>query len=542
MPRYEHENFGSVQDHTFMKGIITSVDSENDTADVTVSGGSNGSGVPIFYHCDPDSEERSNGAIEGASSGFASDDEVIVMCTVDGSPVRIVGFVDGIKECIQTQYLWVASALGIWRSFVTIWDAANEKVAEIEWEGESIAFPYDAPFMLKDNPGLPPVLPPYVEVSGTEGTYEDDPLYLWVMSRPWSSDVPEEEHNGVAVLPMDDGLFFSPDIGGVVDPDYAAGCSAFCGEFAPADSCTYSNSDEIPSRGEFGSALGLVNTGSKSGSKACTLVRSPPVITEAATGETSEDIAYSYAVLEPATDDWSTVTDSIQDHTPFVAVVVNKRSGEVHSALRTSVEISSTDTSENEYVNSPGGGDGDGCSGYYLIDYSISYAFRFFTPLGELDPISLSGGHSWNCQDTYWPSASTGCAFGGGDWVETLSTPTWTGLEGILTDKNMYHCKYTDKTLFQIYYYSTGWQSYSASGFCQLGWTWTVPTTLVTGDPVTSFKATVGWYPDDDAEDEDPTGMTSHSGFEAAIQAMFDATLAVSDPKIIYNLTAKIFN
>jgi hypothetical protein len=99
MPRYSHENFGDVQDHLFMKGIITSVDSENDLADVTVAGGSNGSDVPIFYHCEDDAEERSNGAIEGAAVGFAEDDEVIVMCTVDGSPVRIIGFVDGIKEC-----------------------------------------------------------------------------------------------------------------------------------------------------------------------------------------------------------------------------------------------------------------------------------------------------------------------------------------------------------------------------------------------------------------------------------------------------------
>jgi hypothetical protein len=100
MPRYEHENFGDVQRYVFMKGIITSVDSENDTADVTIPGGSDGSDVPVFYHCSDEAEERSNGAIEGGSGAFNVDDEVICMCTVDGAPVRIIGFVDGIKSCM----------------------------------------------------------------------------------------------------------------------------------------------------------------------------------------------------------------------------------------------------------------------------------------------------------------------------------------------------------------------------------------------------------------------------------------------------------
>ncbi len=99
MPLYPHANFGDVQSYTFMKGTITSVDSGEDTANVMVPGGSDGVDTPLFYHCDPDSEERGNGAIEGAGSGFNVDDEVIVMCTVEGAPVRIVGFVDGPKLC-----------------------------------------------------------------------------------------------------------------------------------------------------------------------------------------------------------------------------------------------------------------------------------------------------------------------------------------------------------------------------------------------------------------------------------------------------------
>jgi hypothetical protein len=98
-PLYEHENFGDVQRYVFMKGIITDVDYENDTADVTIPGGSDGTDVPIFYHCSDEAEERSNGAIEGGSVVFKNGTEVIVMCTVDNEAVRIIGFVDGIKSC-----------------------------------------------------------------------------------------------------------------------------------------------------------------------------------------------------------------------------------------------------------------------------------------------------------------------------------------------------------------------------------------------------------------------------------------------------------
>jgi|GEM_PF-3794499 hypothetical protein len=107
-PLYEHENFGDVQRYVFMKGIITSVDSENDLADVTIPGGSDGTDIPIFYHCTDDAEERSNGAIEGGASAFSAGtdddptdgDEVIVMYDVeDNEAVRIIGFVDGIRPC-----------------------------------------------------------------------------------------------------------------------------------------------------------------------------------------------------------------------------------------------------------------------------------------------------------------------------------------------------------------------------------------------------------------------------------------------------------
>ena len=124
MPKYQHDDFGDVQDHIFAKGIITAVDSEYDTADVTVEGYESGSDVPLFYHCEPDSEERSNGAIEGAAAGFSAGteddptdgDEVIVMLEVNGPPVRIVGFVDGIKSCMWEPFqVSICNAGHLWR-------------------------------------------------------------------------------------------------------------------------------------------------------------------------------------------------------------------------------------------------------------------------------------------------------------------------------------------------------------------------------------------------------------------------------------------
>jgi len=140
MPKYQHDNFGDVQGHLFAKGVITAVDSENDLADVTVEGYQDGSGVPLYYHCEPDSEKRSNGAIYGAAAAFSAGtvddptdgDEVIVMLEVNGAPVRIVGFVDGIKSCCLLSIIdnWTDYT---WTGFETFalgcrWDYAHTNV------------------------------------------------------------------------------------------------------------------------------------------------------------------------------------------------------------------------------------------------------------------------------------------------------------------------------------------------------------------------------------------------------------------------------
>ena len=78
MPRKNFRNFGELQQYEYVPGVIDAVDGETDTCAVTV-GDSSYSGVPIYYHCAPDSPLRDNGAIEGAAAGFAEGDAVVVL-------------------------------------------------------------------------------------------------------------------------------------------------------------------------------------------------------------------------------------------------------------------------------------------------------------------------------------------------------------------------------------------------------------------------------------------------------------------------------
>ena len=105
IPLINHANIGEVQKTAYLVGTITSVDSEFDTACFTGIGACPpGSDIPIFYHCEPDSELRSNGALEGASGAFAEDDEVIIQCEITGAntyvPLKVMGFTDKPKSCL----------------------------------------------------------------------------------------------------------------------------------------------------------------------------------------------------------------------------------------------------------------------------------------------------------------------------------------------------------------------------------------------------------------------------------------------------------
>lgn len=93
-----------MQKVAYLTATIATVDSENDTADFTGIGKCPaGVDIPIFYHCEPDSVLRDNGALEGAAGAFSGGDEVIVQCEVVSStvykPLRVMGFVDKAKVC-----------------------------------------------------------------------------------------------------------------------------------------------------------------------------------------------------------------------------------------------------------------------------------------------------------------------------------------------------------------------------------------------------------------------------------------------------------
>lgn len=103
MPRKNFENIGALQRFEYLPGEIEQVDGESDTCTVFV-GGEDYADVPIFYHCNPDSEERENGAIRGAAGGFAPGDDVVVLRErkSDGDePLKlfVIGHVGEARRC-----------------------------------------------------------------------------------------------------------------------------------------------------------------------------------------------------------------------------------------------------------------------------------------------------------------------------------------------------------------------------------------------------------------------------------------------------------
>jgi len=105
MPLFNHENIGDVRRYVYITGIVTAIDSANDTVDLAITEPEEmtAAAVPLYYHCTTDAALRDNGAIEGAAGAFAVDDEVIVRCTKqDGASYEVqdvVGFTDGVKAC-----------------------------------------------------------------------------------------------------------------------------------------------------------------------------------------------------------------------------------------------------------------------------------------------------------------------------------------------------------------------------------------------------------------------------------------------------------
>lgn len=129
MPKLDHPNIGDVLKYVYLQGVITSVNSGDDTAGVSIpSIGMTAGNVPIFYHCTPDAVLRDNGALEGASGAFSEDDEVIVRCEIlDGATYkadRVMGFKDKPKVCYIPVILIVYTETSPDKTIV--WDVEND--------------------------------------------------------------------------------------------------------------------------------------------------------------------------------------------------------------------------------------------------------------------------------------------------------------------------------------------------------------------------------------------------------------------------------
>ncbi len=118
MPQYNYGTVGDLQDYEFLRGTIKSIDTETDTCTVEVSGSV--IDALLFYHCEPESAQRENGAIEGAAAGFAEDDAVIVQVKYDMSEVRVIAHLDGVRHCgwenwsgplMNSRHPWVTSSV-----------------------------------------------------------------------------------------------------------------------------------------------------------------------------------------------------------------------------------------------------------------------------------------------------------------------------------------------------------------------------------------------------------------------------------------------
>ena len=104
MAKFNHPNIGNVLKHVYLTATVTEVDGANDTVNFTgIDPCPNAENIPLFYHCEPDSALRDNGALEGASGAFAIGDEVIVMCEIESAehyiPLKVIGFTDKAKAC-----------------------------------------------------------------------------------------------------------------------------------------------------------------------------------------------------------------------------------------------------------------------------------------------------------------------------------------------------------------------------------------------------------------------------------------------------------
>lgn len=132
MPKFDHPNFGDLSRYSYEYATVTAIYGEDDTVDITM-GESPYTAIPLFYHCNPDSEQRENGALMSAATAFSVDDEVIVRCSVDEegtiTPVHVVAISSGLRKCL-TEYLVFGLTLSS-QTYCIVWDLGNRSMASI---------------------------------------------------------------------------------------------------------------------------------------------------------------------------------------------------------------------------------------------------------------------------------------------------------------------------------------------------------------------------------------------------------------------------
>lgn len=135
------ENFNLTAGCSIMEGAIVSVDYNNDTATVNITGMGQFADVAVFYHCEH------KGTVEGGSIAFQVDDDVLILnlsgsSSPDAANLRIIGFTDGPHDCARPIIGIVMTSYWSDISYFTAWDVKNNCVVEdAEWDGDPITFP-----------------------------------------------------------------------------------------------------------------------------------------------------------------------------------------------------------------------------------------------------------------------------------------------------------------------------------------------------------------------------------------------------------------
>jgi hypothetical protein len=110
VPTIDFVDINDVLNYEFLQGTLKTINTTDDTCTVDI----NGTIYPAvcFYHCEwyPTQSLRSNGALSGSAMGFITcyhdyyyqipaTEKVIVMKKRDNSIVKVIGYVDIIREC-----------------------------------------------------------------------------------------------------------------------------------------------------------------------------------------------------------------------------------------------------------------------------------------------------------------------------------------------------------------------------------------------------------------------------------------------------------